>query len=98
MKRKTKKEIMTVKMKEISPEKLAQIDREIMDLRIQDLTLASLNKIAKERQGTIDKLSKIELQCKVRVMRAMSFGSFSKKEMADIFGVTTQQITKWLGQ
>jgi len=89
---------MKVKMDEISPEKLAQIDQEMLELRIQDLTLASLKEIAAERKATIDKMSKVELQCKVRIMKAMSFGSFTKKEMADIFEVTTQQITKWIGK
>jgi len=96
MKKKTKKEIMTVKMEEISPEKLAKIDQEMMDLRIHDLTLSSLHKLSKDRKEAVDKLSNLELQCKVRAMKAHSIG-FSKRELAEIFNVTTNTITKWVG-
>lgn len=96
MKRKTKKEIMTIRMDEISPEKLAQIDQEMMNLRIHDLTLSSLQKLSEERKGAVDKLNNLELQCKMRAMKAHSIG-FSKKELAEIFNVTTNTITKWVG-
>jgi transposase len=33
----------------------------------------------------------------MRAMRAYSLG-FSKKEIAEIFGMTTRQVTKWIGE
>ncbi len=88
---------MKVKIEDITPEKLEQIDKQLQDLRLTDLTLNALKKISKKRKDAFEHLASVEAECHFRVLRAYSLG-FSKRDLADIFNVTTRQIGKWVGE
>lgn len=81
---------------EITPERLVEIDLEVENIRIHDLTLDSLQKHSQERLHALAQYENIELQCKIRALAAHNLG-FSKAELARIFNVTTNEINKWIG-
>ena len=91
-----KNDIMSVTLDEITPEKLEEISKHLENVRLMDLTLASLQKVARERNEAARVFNEVNLDAQLRAMRAHSLG-FSKKEIADIFGMTTRQVTKWIG-
>jgi hypothetical protein len=86
-----------IKLEDITPEKLEQIDNQLQDLRLTDLTLNALKKISKKRKDAFEHLASVEAECHFRVLRAYNLG-FSKRDLADIFNVTTRQIGKWVGE
>jgi DNA-binding transcriptional regulator YiaG len=92
-----KNNIMSVTLDEITPEKLEEISKHLEDVKLMDLTLASLKKVARERSEAARVFDEINLNSQMRAMRAYSLG-FSKKEIAEIFGMTTRQVTKWIGE
>ena len=85
-----------LKLEEITPEKLIEIDRELEDIKIGDLTLASLKDLARSREEAINHLNSIENNCKFRAMKATQLG-FTKIELSKIFNVTPNTIKKWIG-
>jgi DNA-binding transcriptional regulator YiaG len=85
-----------IKIKDITPEKLIEIEEAAENLRIHDMTMQSLQKISKLREEALSYYYDIELQCKIRAFRAIDLG-FSKAEIARTFNVTTNTITKWIG-
>jgi hypothetical protein len=89
-------DIMAVTLDEITPEKLQEISEKMQDVRLMDLTLKSLQKVAFERDEAAQKFNEINLDAQLRAMRAYSLG-FAKKEIAEIFGMTTRQVSKWIG-
>jgi len=92
-----KSNIMAVSLEEITPEKLEEISKHLEDVKLMDLTLASLKKVAREREEAARVFNEINMDSQIRAMRAYSLG-FSKKEIAEIFGMTTRQVTKWIGE
>lgn len=86
----------SLKMEEITPEKLMEIDAKSANARLQDLTLAQLKELSEQRISAKINLERLELECSLRAMRAHSLG-FSKKNLATIFNVTSNTITKWIG-
>lgn len=85
-----------VKLEEITADKLVEIDIEVENIRLRDLTLDSLNTLSKSREDALAYYQDIELQCRVKALAARNLG-FSKAELARIFKVTTNTITKWIG-
>jgi len=86
-----------IKLEEITPEKLIEIEQYAQEVRLEQLTLAQLKEISEQREVAIATLSQIEMDCKMRAMRARSLG-FSKAELARIFNVNNNTITKWVGK
>lgn len=86
-----------LKLEEITPEKLIEIDQHAENVRLTDLTLSELGDLSQKRQSAMSALEDIELACKVRVLKAYGLG-FSIKELAKIFNVTPNTIKKWIGQ
>jgi DNA-binding transcriptional regulator YiaG len=91
-----KNDIMAVTLDEITPEKLQEISEKMQDVRLMDLTLKSLEKVAAERNEAARVFNEINLDAQLRAMRAHSLG-FTKQEIAEIFGMTTRQVSKWIG-
>jgi DNA-binding transcriptional regulator YiaG len=85
-----------IKIEDITPEKLIEIEEAAENLRIHDMTMQSLQEISKLREEALSYYYDIELQCKIRAFRAINLG-FSKAEIARTFNVTTNTITKWIG-
>jgi len=84
-----------LKLEEITPEKLVEIDARAENVRLQQLTLAQLTELSKERSTAELALQELEWDCKIRAMRAYSLG-FSKAELARIFNVPANKIKKWV--
>lgn len=84
-----------LKLEEITPEKLVEIDKRAENVRLHDLTLSQLEELSTQRSIAEATFSQIEWDCKVRAMRAHSLG-FSKAELARIFDVPTNKIKKWV--
>ena len=87
---------MKVKLEDITPDLLIKIDQEKAEEKISDLTLASLRELAAQREEAIVYLEVVEAECQMRAMRAYDLG-FKKKDIAEIFNLTTSQINKWIG-
>ena len=88
--------ILSVTLGEITPEKLEEISEKLQDMRLVEVTLENLQKVARERQLAEQRFNEINTDAQMRAIRAYNLG-FSKKEIADLFGMTTRQVTKWLG-
>lgn len=86
-----------VKIEDITPELLVELEQRAASVRIEQLTLAKLNELSEQRQVALATLSDLELECKMRCLRAFSLG-ISKAELARIFNVTPNTIKKWIGQ
>lgn len=85
-----------VKIEDITPELLVELEKRAASVRIEQLTLARLNELSEQRQVAIATLNDLELECQMRCMRAHSLG-ISKAELARIFNVTPNTIKKWIG-
>lgn len=85
-----------IKIEDITPEKLQEIEDFAQGVKLHQLTLDQLRKLSNAREDAIIYLSQVELDCKLRAMRAHTLG-FSKKELAKIFNVTANTIKKWIG-
>ena len=91
-----KNDIMAVTLDEITPEKLQEISEKMQDVKLMDLTMKSLQKVAAERDEAARVFNEINLDAQLRAMRAHSLG-FTKQEIAEIFNMTTRQVSKWIG-
>jgi len=85
-----------IKIEEITPEKLVEIDKRAEEVRLHDLTAKQLDRVARDRKQAEQYFNSVELDCKMRAMRAHTLG-FSKTELAKIFDVTPNVIKKWVG-
>jgi DNA-binding transcriptional regulator YiaG len=88
--------IMSVTLGEITPEKLEEISERLQDMKLVEITMSNLQKVAEERNLAEQKFNKINTDAQIRAIRAYNIG-FSQKEIGDIFGMTARQVTKWLG-
>lgn len=86
-----------IKIENITPEKLVEIDEAAKQLKLKDMTMHSLAELADQRESAIAHYRQIELQCRTRALRAVNLG-FKKSEVAKIFNVTSNTITKWIGK
>jgi DNA-directed RNA polymerase specialized sigma24 family protein len=93
---KMKDDIWSVKLEEITPEKLNAIEEHLQNISLKDVTMASLNEIAEKRKLAEQELIAMNTEAQVKAIKAHSLG-FSNKDIAEIFGMTTRQATKWLG-
>jgi DNA-directed RNA polymerase specialized sigma24 family protein len=91
-----KDKIMSVTLGEITPEKLEEIGERLQDLKLVEVTTSSLKRVAEERKFAEQRFNEINTDAQIRAIRAYNLG-FSKKEIADIFDMTTRQVTSWLG-
>lgn len=85
-----------LKLEEITPDKILELEKHAENVRLQDLTLSQLQNLSEKRKVAEVTLNKTETECKLRAMRAHSIG-FSKAELARIFDVPNKTITKWIG-
>jgi DNA-binding transcriptional regulator YiaG len=88
--------ILAVTLGEITPEKLEEISEKLQDMKLVEVTMTNLQKVAEERKLAEQRFNEINTDAQIRAIRAHNLG-FSTKEIADIFGMTTRQVTKWLG-
>lgn len=85
-----------IKLDELTPDKIMEIEKHAQEVRLEQLTLAQLTELAEQREVAMTTLSQIETDCQMRAMRAHSVG-FSKAELARIFNVNVNTITRWVG-
>jgi len=85
-----------LKIKEITPDKLIELEQEAQEVRLIDLTARQLENLSDQRQISIMNLNDVELDCQLRAIRAHQAG-FSKAELARIFKVNSNTIKKWVG-
>jgi DNA-binding transcriptional regulator YiaG len=88
---------MKIKIEDITPDLILELQQEAEEAQLKNLTRKALSDLVDKREKLADELEKVELQCKIRAMRAHGLG-FSKKELSEIFNVTTRAITKWIGK
>jgi hypothetical protein len=88
--------VKPIKLEDITPDALSDIHVKRDNVRLGELTLSSLEEVARERKEALQLFNNIELECQARAMRASVLG-FSKVELADALGVEVKQITKWIG-
>lgn len=79
---------------EITPEFLAEKERQWEEVRLKELTMANLNKVGEEFHSLKRKAELAEQECRIRAMRAINLG-YNKKDLADAMGVDSRTITKW---
>lgn len=85
-----------LKLEEITPEKIVELEEQAQNLRLMDLTVRQLEELSDQRQLAKMHLSSIENECQIRAMRARSLG-FSKAELSRIFKVNSSTIKRWVG-
>lgn len=85
-----------LKLKDITPDKILELEKHAENVRLHDLTFAQLQELSQRRKIAEATLSETEMECKLRAMRAHSIG-FSKAELSKIFDVPSRTITKWIG-
>jgi DNA-binding transcriptional regulator YiaG len=86
-----------IKIEDITPDLILELQKQAQELRLVELTRSSLIERSIRRQSLIQELGEAEINCKIRAIRAYDLG-ISKKELAEIFNVTTREITKWIGR
>lgn len=79
---------------EITPEFLAEKEKTWEDVRMKELTLASMKKAGEKYNQTKSDLEKSQFDCQMRAIKAFHLG-YDKKELAEAFGVTVHTINKW---
>jgi DNA-binding transcriptional regulator YiaG len=79
---------------QITPDFLLEKERHWEDVMLKEITMNKLNELGQRRYDLIAELESTEAECRIRAIRAINLG-FNKKELANLFGVTTQTITKW---
>lgn len=87
---------MRVKVKNITPEVLDQVAAEWEEEKIMSLIRANVVKLANEMHESRAQTSNLEMRAKIRAMRLYYDHKMSKKEIAELFGITTYEVTKWL--
>lgn len=88
---------MKIKIEDITPDLILDLEQQAEETQLKNLTMKALSDLSDKRESFIEALQKTELECKIRAMRAHNLG-FSKKELSEIFNVTTREITKWIGK
>lgn len=86
-----------IKIEDITPELLVELEQRAAAIRIEEITLARLKELSFEREVAIAALNDLELDCKMRCIRAHHLG-ISKAELSRIFNVKPDTIKKWIGQ
>jgi len=86
--------IFRVTLDEITPEKLIEIETEVQNSRLVDLTIANLKSIGSRRHELRQALVDIENECRARALRAIGVG-VNKKQLAEYFGVSPATINSW---
>jgi ribosomal protein L29 len=85
-----------VKLYDISPEKLNEIANAWEENSIAELVSSSVIELGKEIQEAKAWLLHLETKAQIRTMRLFHFHNFTKRQIADLFGVELRQVTKWL--
>lgn len=85
-----------LKLEDITTDKLIEIEKHAEEVRMRELTLASMQNVATERDSLKEQLLRIEMECQARAIRAHSLG-FSKVDLGKIFNVTQNTIKRWVG-
>jgi len=79
---------------QITPEFLAEKERQWDDVRLKELALNNLKKLGQDTQKAKREYNSLENESKLRAIRALNLG-YDKRELAEALGVPTQTITKW---
>lgn len=85
-----------IKLEDITPDKILEIEEYAQQVRIEQLTLAQLRELSDKRQELLQQLAETDIDCQLRCMRAHTLG-FSKSDLAKIFNVPASVIKKWIG-
>lgn len=84
-----------VSFDEITPEFLAEKEKTWEDIRLKEITLASMKAVGEEYHSARTKHEQIEQECKWRAIRANNLG-YDKKELSEAMGVPVRTITRWI--
>lgn len=85
---------LKVKLDEITPDKIIEIETYLLNERLVDLTRNNLIELGQYRKMIREHAENLEATCKMRAIRASNAG-LSIKEIADILGFSTATIKKW---
>jgi len=80
---------------EITPEFLAEKERQWEGVRLKELTLTKLKAVGEEFHEAKIGYQQAEVECKIRVLRAVNLG-YDKKELAEAMNLPVQTINKWI--
>lgn len=80
---------------EITPEFLAEKEKQWEEVRLKELTLAKLKSVGNEFHDSKLRYQQAEVECKIRVLRAVNLG-YNKKELAEAMNLPVQIINKWI--
>ena len=80
---------------QITPEFLAEKEKQWEEVRLKELTLTRLKAVGEEFYSAKTRYQQAEVECKIRVLRATNLG-YSKKELAEAMNLPVQTINKWV--
>lgn len=87
---------MWLKLEDITPETLDQVAAEWQEKRLNDLARDSMIKLGRDLRRKRQEQTNVEMKAKIRAMRLYNQHDFTKKEIADLLGVETREVSKWL--
>jgi DNA-binding NarL/FixJ family response regulator len=90
-----KTNIWKVTLDEITPEKIIEIENYLLDQRLVSLTRNNMREFGEYRKMLSDHMDRIEADCKMRVLRAISIG-LDIKEIAEDLQIPAATIRRWI--
>lgn len=85
-----------IQIEEINPDKLDEIAWQWEEQHIENLLRQNVMNLGDEYRRSREYASEIETKCRIRAMRLYYQFKFSKKEIAELFGVEVRVVTRWL--
>lgn len=91
-----KGERMLLKLTDITPETLDQVSWEWEENRIEQLVRDSVVRLGDDLREARAVQDNLELRAKIRAMKLFHQHDMDKKEIANLFGITVREVSKWL--
>jgi len=85
-----------MRVEDITPETLDQVAAEWEENRIANLVRDSVVSLGRELRTARVEASQAEMRAKIRAMRLYHQHDVPKKEIAELLGLETREVNKWL--
>jgi len=85
-----------MRIEDITPETLDQVAVEWEENRITNLVRDSVVKLGSELRSARREASHAEVRAKIRAMRLYHQHDVPKKEIAELLGLETREVNRWL--
>lgn len=87
---------MWLKLEEITPETLDAVAAEWEEKRLDGLVRDSMIKLGRDLRRKRSEQAQVEMRVKIRAMKLYNQHGFTKREIAELLGVETREVSRWL--